>query len=292
MSEQQKAVQPRRSLIFAPGTRPDMFPKALKTGADIVTVDLEDAVAPALKPEAREKTLSMFADRGPDEIPNGVEALVRINCLRSPDGIRDVAAIIDSPNPPPGLMLTKVRSADEVKLLDDALTEAGHPTRLHVIIETNDGLHNAYEIAQASGRVDSLLFGGVDISAELRAEQTWENLLYARSRVVNAAAGAGLDLIDVPHLDLDDPDGMREEATRSRSLGFTGKAAIHPKQIAALNEMFSPRPEEVARAKEIIQAFEESDTGLVVIDGKLIERPVVRSMYRLIAIADSIAARG
>lgn len=287
-----RAIQPRRSLIFAPGTRPDMFPKALKTGADIVTVDLEDAVAPALKPEARDKTIAMFAERSADEIPDGVEAVVRINCLRTADGMKDVIAVIDSPNPPPALMMTKVCSADEVLILDDALEEAGHATRLHVIIETNDGLNACYDIAQCSDRVDSLLFGGVDISAELRADQTWENLLYARSRVVNAAAGAKLDLIDVPWLDLEQPAGMKEEARRSKSLGFTGKAAIHPKQIAELNTIFSPQPDEVANAKEIIQAFEESDTGLVVINGKLIERPVVRSMYRIVAIAEQISARG
>jgi (S)-citramalyl-CoA lyase len=288
----ERSIQPRRSLIFAPGTRPDMFPKALKTGADLVTVDLEDAVAPALKPEAREKTIAMFAERTDGEIPDGVEAIVRINCLRTADGMKDVIAVIDSPNPPPALMMTKVNSADEVLMLDEALADAGQATRLHVIIETNDGLNACYDIAQCSDRVDSLLFGGVDISAELRCDQTWENLLYARSRVVNAAAGANLDLIDVPWLDLDAPDGMTEEARRSKSLGFTGKAAIHPKQIAELNTIFSPQPAEVAKAKEIIKAFEESDTGLVVIDGKLIERPVVRSMYRLVAIAEQIAARG
>jgi citrate lyase beta subunit len=287
-----RPIQPRRSLIFAPGTRPDMFPKALKTGADIVTVDLEDAVAPALKPEARDKTIAMFADRSATDIPEGVEAVVRINCLRTADGMKDVIAVVDSPNPPPALMMTKVCSADEVLILDDALEEAGHATRLHVIIETNDGLNACYDIAQCSDRVDSLLFGGVDISAELRADQTWENLLYARSRVVNAAAGAKLDLIDVPWLDLEQPAGMTEEARRSKSLGFTGKAAIHPKQIAELNTIFSPQPDEVAKAKEIIQAFEESDTGLVVINGKLIERPVVRSMYRIVAIAEQISARG
>lgn len=287
----ERPIQPRRSLIFVPGTRPDMFPKALRSGADIVTVDLEDAVAPALKPEAREKTLTMFTALSDGDVPDGVEALVRINSLRSADGMKDVVAVLDSANPPPGLMLTKVQSADEVAVLDDALNEAGHPTRLHVIIETNAGLNAAYDIAQASERVDSLLFGGVDMSAELRADQTWENLLYARSRVVNAAAGAGVDLIDVPWLDLDDEDGMVEEARRVRSLGFTGKGAIHPRQIGKLNEIFSPSDTEVARAREIIAAFEESETGLVVIDGKLIERPVVRSMYRLVAIAERIAER-
>ncbi len=287
--------QPRRSLIFTPGDKPDMVPKALKTGADIVTVDLEDAVAPAHKDVARDRTLALFADPDSGAHPedgarDGVERIVRINSLRTVDGMRDVAAIVASPRPPSALMLTKVKSADEVCLLDDLLSEHGLAIRLHVIIETNDGLDAAYAIARSSDRIDSLLFGAVDLAAELRTTNTWDTLLYARSRVVNAAAGAGLDLIDVPWLDLSDIDGMRREAEASAALGFTGKGAIHPKQIPVLNEIFSPSDDVIDNARRIIQAFDDSDSGLVVIDGKLIERPVLRSMQRLVGIADAIAA--
>jgi (S)-citramalyl-CoA lyase len=282
------AFQPRRSLIFAPGDKPEMFPKALRTGADIVCVDLEDAVAPQHKALARERTLALF-DQKP-EAP-GVECVVRINCLRSAEGMRDVGAILDRAAPPPALMLTKVRSADEVRLLDDVLTDRGLATRLHVIIETNDGLENAFAIARSSARIDSLLFGGVDMAADLRTTPTWDHLLYARAKVVHAAAGAGVDLIDVPYLDLADMAGMEREAEASAALGFTGKGAIHPKQIPALNRIFSPSAEAVERARRIIRAFAESGTGLVVIDGKLIERPVLRSMQRLVAIADASRPR-
>jgi (S)-citramalyl-CoA lyase len=282
------AIQPRRSLIFAPGDKPEMFGKALRTGADIVCVDLEDAVAPQHKHLARERTLALF-DGGP--AAGRVECVVRINCLRSAEGVRDVAAVLDRPAPPPALMLTKVRTADEVKLLDDVLGDRGLGTRLHVIIETNDGLDNALAIGRASPRIDSLLFGGVDMAADLRTTPTWDNLLYARSKVVHAAAAGGVDLIDVPYLDLNDMAGMRREAEASATLGFTGKGAIHPKQIAVLNEIFSPSDGEVERARRIIRAFAESGSGLVVIDGKLIERPVLRSMQRLVAIADAAGRR-
>jgi citrate lyase beta subunit len=278
------AFQPRRSLIFAPGDKPEMVPKAIRTGADIVCVDLEDAVAPQHKAVARERTLALF-DRKP--AAPGVECVVRINGLRSAEGMRDVAAILDRPAPPPALMLTKVRTADEVKLLDDVLSDRGLDTRLHVIIETNDGLENAFAIARSSARIDSLLFGGVDMAADLRTTPTWDHLLYARSKVVHAAAGAGVDLIDVPYLDLEDMAGMEREAAASAALGFTGKGAIHPKQIQALNTIFSPSAEAIERARRIIRAFAESGTGLVVIDGKLIERPVLRSMQRLVAVADA-----
>ena len=159
-----------------------------------------------------------------------------------------------------------------------------------MIIETNAGLEAAYDIAHASNRIDALFFGGVDMAAELRCKNAWGPLLYARSRVVHAAASAGIDVIDVPFLDLEDMDGMIKEATLARDLGFSGKGAIHPKQIAALNEAFTPDQATIDRARRIITEFEAADTGLVVIDGKLIEKPVLRDMHRILAVAERISS--
>lgn len=276
-------IRPRRSFIFTPGLRPDMYPKALASGTDIVCVELEDGIAPKDKAEARQKALALFAEPQTDD---GVERILRINSMRERFGIEDVNAILASPTPPPALMMPKVRTPDEVVMLDQLLTEAGHITRLHIIIETNQGLEAAYEIAHSSPRIDAMFFGGVDMAAELRCENTYDALLYARSRVVHASASAGLDVIDVPYLDLDDPEGMRVEAEKVRALGFAGKGSIHPKQIATLNEVFTPSVDQIARARRIIAEFEAADTGLVVIDGKLIEKPVLRNMHRIVAIAD------
>ncbi|SVB99334.1 uncharacterized protein METZ01_LOCUS252188, partial [marine metagenome] len=173
--------------------------------------------------------------------------------------------------------------------LDDLLTERGHDIRLHVIIETNSSLEGVYEIARASPRIDALFFGGVDMAAELRCSNAWEPLLYARSRVVHAAASVGIDAIDVPYLDLENPDGMAEEARLARQLGFSGKGSIHPKQIPILNGVFTPTEAEIAHAERILNAFAEADTGLVVVDGKLIEKPVLREMQRILSIAERIS---
>ncbi len=283
---QERQPRPRRSFIFTPGLRPDMYPKALASGADIVCVELEDGIAPADKAEARASAMALFEKPQADD---GVERMVRVNSLRERVGIEDLHAVLASATPPPALMLPKVRTPDEVRLVDDLLSEAGHSTRLHVIIETNAGLEAAHDIARCSERLEALFFGGVDMAAELRCRNEWEPLLYARSRVVHAAAGAGLDVIDVPYLDLDDPDGMRVAAEQARDLGFSGKGAIHPRQIAALNTVFTPSPDEVQRARRIIDEFEQANTGLVVIDGKLIEKPVLRDMYRILAIAERVA---
>ena len=278
----QEIVRPRRSFIFAPGLRPELYPKALACGADIVCVELEDGIAPHDKDEAREKTMALFTQPQADD---GVERIVRINCLRSAVGLDDVKAILATDTPPPALMLPKVVSPDEVIWLDDLLSERGHDTRLHIIIEMNAGLEAVFDIARSSSRIDALFFGGVDMSADLRCKNAWEPLLYARSRVVHAAASVGVDAMDVPYLDLDDLEGMKAQAQLAKDLGFSGKGAVHPKQISALNEVFTPSPEEVAKAQKILAAFEGANTGLVVVDGKLIEKPVVREMQRIASVA-------
>ncbi len=282
----EKNIRPRRSFLFVPGVRPDMFPKAIAAKPDIVCVDLEDAIAPQHKDEARTKTLGMFNDLV--DIPSDTELLIRINSLRTTDGLADVLAILRSPNPPQGLMMPKVKSADEIRLLDDLLTSENSNIRLQVIIETNDALEACHEIALASERIDALLFGGVDMAAELRVESKWQALLYARSRLVHAAARAQIDLIDVPYLDLNDMAGLEREAALCAELGMTGKGAIHPKQLPIIERHFTPNDEQIAHARKIISAFEQASTGLVVVDGKLIEKPVLRSMYRKLAIAERV----
>ncbi len=278
-----KKFQSRRSFLFTPGLRPELFSKAISSGADIVCVELEDGIAPKDKNDARKKSLGLFKNK----IDTGnVEIIVRVNCLREAFGIEDLQAILKTDDPPPGIMVPKVKTPDEVILLDNLLTERGHDTRLHIIIETNAALEAAYEIAHSSSRIDALFFGGVDMAAELRCSLAWEPLLYARSRVVHAAASAELDVLDVPYLDLDDHNGMIKAAQQAKTLGFSGKGSIHPKQIDALNKVFTPTEEEINRAKKIVSTFEKADTGLVVIDGKLIEKPVLRDMYRILAIAE------
>jgi (S)-citramalyl-CoA lyase len=275
--------RPRRNLLFVPGSRPDRFQKALAHRPDMVTVDLEDAVIPAHKDDARGQGLALF-----DGTQDGIERVVRINALRTPFGLKDLLALIEHPTPPDGVMLPKVESADEVRIVDALLQRAARPIGLHVIIESNAGLDQALAIAGASPSIRSLLFGAVDMAAELGAAMDFSSLLYARSRVVHAAASQGLDAIDVPYLDLEDADGLLEECRRVQAMGFTGKAAIHPKQLSIVNGVFTPDAERIAWAKRVIEAFERSQNGLVVLDGKLIEIPVVRSASRTLAIARAV----
>lgn len=281
-------VRPRRSLLFVPALRPDRYAKALDAGADIVCVDLEDAVALDRKDEGRQLTLPLF---GPNTHPH-VERMLRINSISTLHGLKDLQAILESLAPPPSIMVPKVKSAEEVQLLETILsTTLAQHIRFCVIIETNQGLERAMEIAAASARIDSIILGGVDMSADLRCQKAWEPLLYTRSRLVHAAASAGIDLLDVPYLNLDDPEGLRAEAQACARLGFTGKASIHPNQLAIIHEAFTPTAEQIAHAKKCVAAFEQSPTGLVVVDNELMELPVIRSMKRILAIAERIGAR-
>ena len=278
-------ISVRRSFIFTPGLNPDMFPKAIASGADMVCIELEDGIAIKDKDQARKNTIEALKNL---EVKSGVELVVRVNCQRTKFGLLDLEAFISSKLKVKAIMLPKVKTPDEIKFIDDLLTDCNLDTDLHVIMETNEALQNIYDIAHSSKRIVALYFGGVDMAAELRVPNSYENLLYARSKLVHAGASVGIDVIDVPYLDLEDMNGMKKEAELVRDLGFTGKGSIHPKQINILNEIFTPSKEEISKAKKIVDQFSESDTGLVVIDGKLIEKPVLREMQRKILIADKI----
>jgi citrate lyase beta subunit len=276
-----QVIRARRSLLFAPGNRQEVHAKALATAADIVCIDLEDAVAPHAKAEARRTALQFLA-----ESSGKAERAVRINSPRSADGMRDLLAIIEARPAQGTLLLPKVASAGEVRMVDDVLAEAGLPLDLAVLIESVEGLENAASILRASSRIVFAMFGAVDLSAELGVAPAHEPLLYARSRLVHAASLAGIAVLDVPSLDFRDLEGVREGAERAKSLGFTGKAAIHPSNVDAINAIFTPGEAEVAYAQRVIEACRTSATGMAVIDGKLVEKPVVRAMERILALRE------
>lgn len=270
-------IIPRRSLLFAPGNRPSVHDKALASGADIVCIDLEDAVPHADKNTARALAIPVLTDAP------GPERVVRLNSLRTAEGMRDLLAMVAARPVAGTLMLPKVADQFEVRLADEILTEAALPLSLAILIESVEGLEKAGPILAASARVTFALFGGVDLAAEMGVAVAHEPLLYARSRLVLAARRAGVDLLDVPCLSFRDEATVRAEAETAFGLGFTGKAAIHPANVAAINAVFTPSAEEAARAERIVAAYEASPNGLAEIDGKLIEKPVVRAMQRVLA---------
>jgi len=273
---------PRRSMLFVPGLRPDRARKAMVSGADAVCIDLEDAVAVAHKDEARRLVLPLFEEPN----PSGCERVLRINSLDTVHGLRDVETLSGLEHVPDAVMMTKVRSAAEVKLLDELLQGSAASIKFYVTLETNQGLEDVFEIAGASPRMACLLFGEVDLSADLRCKRTSKALLYARSRMAHAAATFELDAMDVPHIHLEDMDGLHRAAEHAAELGFTGKSCIHPTQIPVVHRYFTPTEEEVARAQRAVDAFRESgSTGLAVLDGLMLQKPVLRASQRILALA-------
>lgn len=276
-------IKPRRCLLYMPASRLEIYPKAVASGADVVCVDLEDATAEDDKDEVRAATFAHFNVAQDDQ---DVERTVRINGLRTRAGMADLVALAEAPSAPDGILIPKVKSAEEIRIARDMLGPIHPDLKFHIQIETNEGLKNAHEIAKASHKVGSLVFGGFDMSAALRVEPGWETLLYARQALVHAAATAGVDLLDMPFFGLDDAEGLRDETVAARDIGFTGKCAIHPKQVETINEAFTPDEGEVARARDLIAKFEAQDQAFTVIDGTIMEKPVVERLYRLIAIAE------
>jgi (S)-citramalyl-CoA lyase len=267
-----------RSWLFTPGTRPDRFDKAAASGADVSIIDLEDAVAPADKAKARQTALAHLAQPA---VGSCVRAL-RMNGLDTRFGLADLHALLDSSARPDFLVLPKTESAAHLQILDRLLAEAGKATRLVALIESARGLAAVEEIAASTPRLEALLFGAADMSADLGAATAWAPLAYARSRIVEACVLAGVLAIDSPFFDVKDHDGLTQETSQAIALGFTGKAAIHPNQIAPINAALTPRPEEVAKARAILA---ENAKGVGVVQGQMVDEAVARKARRILAAA-------
>lgn len=264
-------------MLFFPGTRPELLPKGVATGVRLVCADLEDAVAPDDKPVARDAVIELLAstDRPP-------ELAVRINHPRTPDGVEDLRALARlGGHPSLIVMVPKVAGPRDVEKVAAALDTEGAATRLFPVIETARGLQAVESIAEAEG-VTGLLFGALDLSTELGCELAWDSLLHARSRCVLAARLAGIELLDSPYFDVEDAQGLAEEARRARRLGFTGKAAIHPSQVDVIHDVFRPTEEELDRARRVVAASDDASAGVFLLDGVMVDRPVVEAARRLL----------
>lgn len=274
-----------RSLLFVPGARPDRFEKALASGADAVCIDLEDAVAPAAKDAARVATFEFLAAaRAAGEAAVGF----RMNPMSSLAGYRDLVAFADSAARPDFLMIPKVSGGDELALLAEALSAAFGADHAAVcpplwpLVETPSALPKVADMARIVGPSGGVMLGGADYAAAIGATMGWDALYQARASVVAGASVGGCQAMDVPYLDVGDEAGLRAETIRVRAMGFTGRACIHPAQVAAINEIFSPGPDEVSKAERIAAAYDAAGGGVALLDGKLVERPVLLAARRIL----------
>lgn len=263
-----------RSLLFAPGSDERKLRRALKTGADAVIADLEDAVAPARKDEARALVARVFGDEG-----SAAATMVRVNGTDSPHFERDLELVQKLPLQ--AIVLPKA-TPESV----DALGPDGPP--VIAIVETAQGLRLAYETA-SHPRVEALVLGAVDLGLELGLESRpdGQEVLFARSKLVMDSAAAGIrGPFDIVHVDVRDEEGLEAESRLARSLGFRGKVCIHPAQVDIVNAVFAPGEDELARARRIVESYTQGiaeGRGAVALDGEMIDLPVFERARLLIA---------
>ncbi|WP_286263103.1 HpcH/HpaI aldolase/citrate lyase family protein [Thalassotalea atypica] len=262
-----------RSLLFVPGSQPARFRKADASNADLICIDLEDAVLPVDKDAARQATVDYI-----QTVNRNV--CVRINPIDSDLGQADAMALAKAN--PAFIMLAKCSSAENIDKVSEYFEQS---TQFIGLIETIIGLENADAIA-ATDRVSALMFGGADLSAELGCEFSYQPLLLVRSRLVMAAAKAKIDLIDVPFVDFKNTQDLLSETQKIKALGFTGKAAVHPCQIEPIHQGFMPTDAQISYAQSVVAAVEGPDAGVVVVNGKMVDRPIILASYRVLALAN------
>ena len=275
-----------------PASNARALDKARALPADVVVFDLEDAVAPDAKPEARASAVEAARGRayGPREV------IVRVNGLETPWGADDLAAVARAGVD--GVLVPKVESPLTVTRVSAALADHGAPETLSLwcMLETPRGILAADAIAGASPRNLALVMGTSDLLAELNARATRDRLalLTSLELCVLAARAHGLLALDGVHLDLEDDEGFAATCRQARDLGFDGKTLIHPKQLALANEVFSPSSSEIDRARRVVAAHAEAQAagrGVTVLDGRLVENLHAAEARRVLALAEAIAAR-
>ena len=276
-------IRPRRSVLYMPGSNPRALEKARTLPADGLIFDLEDAVAPGDKESARQLILEALRQGG----YGGREILVRVNGLDTPWGKDDLAAAAKSGAH--GVLLPKVESAAEVREAEALLP--GNQA-IWCMMETPKGILRAEEIGGSSPRLGGLVMGTSDLAKDLHAAHTAMRLpmLVSLGQCLLAARAYGIAILDGVHLDLEDEAGFRASCHQGRELGFDGKTLIHPKTIDAANEIFGPSPSELDWAKKIIAAYEAANSGVTLVEGKLVEQLHVDAARRLLVLADRIAA--
>jgi len=282
-------IRPRRSVLYMPATNKRAMDKARQLDVDAVIFDLEDAVAPEARAEARRQACDQVREGG----YGSREVLIRINGTDTPWSDDDLVAAVAAR--PDGIVLPKVGTAASAAACVARIRELGADIPLWPMIETPEGVSNVDEIAAVDG-VAVLVMGTNDLIKELRAINTPDRhaLIYALSRTVNAARRYGRDALDGVSQVLNDPEALTAVCRQGRELGFDGKTLVHPAQIGPTNAVFGPDEQAVEQATRIIQAWEQAEAegrGVAVLDGKMIESLHAAEARRLVAFDQAIKAR-
>ncbi|MES9859087.1 MAG: CoA ester lyase [Sedimenticola sp.] len=284
-----REIHLRRSVLYAPGVNRRALNKARGLPIDCLIMDLEDAVAPDAKSEARESVVETLAAGG----FGGRETAVRINGLDTPWGAEDIAAMACAGAD--AIVIPKVESAAAVEAVVEALACAGAPAELPlwIMAETPRGVLDLDAICRSQPRIGVVVMGTSDLAKSMRLPHTpgREGLMTALGHCLLVARAHGLDILDGVFLDLQDSTGFHQACQQGRAWGCDGKTLIHPNQIAVANEIFGVSATALAQAQKIVVAWERVESeggGLAVVDGRLVERLHVDEAERLLALAEAI----
>jgi len=245
----------------------------------MICIDLEDAVASDQKQAARADALNFLLHDG----QAAPERVIRINSPNTAIGQEEFDDAIKKEHIAGTILIPKVESSNQIQELHKQLSKKGSPLKLAIMIETIVGVENCFDILAGNPHLDFVMFGGADLAAELGTAVAPEPLAYGRSRLIYAAKHAQVDVLDMPCLNFKDLDQVDKETQEAKCLGFTGKAVIHPGNIKNVNSIFTPTEDELDLAKRFVDAYQDSTTGVAVIEGRLVEKPVVRSMELILA---------
>jgi citrate lyase subunit beta/citryl-CoA lyase len=287
-------IRPRRSVLYMPGSNARAIEKARMLPVDGIIIDLEDAVAPDAKLTARRQVAEAVRAGG----FGGREVLIRINGLDTEWSSDDLTAAAEAA--PDGILVPKIMNSKQLELIGQRLLDMGtpHKTRVWAMIEMPFALLNIRDIAHAAADSETRLAGFVLGTNDL-AKETRARLASGRSAMlpwfsicIAAARAYRIDILDGVYNDIGDMDGFRRECEQARDFGFDGKTLVHPSQVALCNEVFSPSAEEVAEARKIIAAFERpenKDKGVVMLEGRMVERMHADIARRTVALSDAVA---
>ena len=270
---------PIRSYLYVPGYDERRIEKALASESDAVVLDLEDAVAPNRKEEARETVVQVL--KSEPEKP----VFVRVNAVGTELAAADIDAVVGRHLA--GLRLPKIEYVESVRLVAETLEELRSEAGIQCLIESALGLELAFEIANSHVRVTGISLGEADLAADLGVSGE-AGLLYARSRIVTAARAAGLPHpVQSVYTNVRDLDGLRRSTEEGKRLGFVGRSTIHPSQVSVVNEVFTPTEEEVTEAQELVDRLDSGATSgaWVLGDGRFVDRAVVESARLTLALA-------
>ncbi|ASK88873.1 HpcH/HpaI aldolase/citrate lyase family protein [Sphingorhabdus sp. SMR4y] len=261
------------NFLFVPANRPERYAKAAASGADLICIDLEDSVPADEKDTARQSVLTALATLEREK------TAVRINGLNTADGLADLLALRNADHSPSLVFVPMVESAGEIEIAHSIVGDK--VDGLIPLIETVKGLRAGDAIAASKG-VTAMMFGGGDFSAELGTRLEWEPLLAARGAFIMCCASAQIAAIDVPYIDMSNEDGLAEECARAKAMGFHAKAAIHPKQLAAIQTAMRPSDAEIAEASEALAAYEKAGGKAISHNGRMLEAPVMQRYRRIV----------